>query len=188
MKLDQNTQILVLLAVILSGGIFGHEIITDRQATIIQKQQKQIFQFERADISKIVIDKSQQTLELVQTDRQAQPWQLKQPEDTPANDGRVAFLLDLLTNGEPKHSFLVKPNQLAQYGLERPWAKITILLDNNQTYQITLGKPGIEPDTIYAQVISPLKNLSQAEVLLVPKNWQNAVEPELAAWKLENSK
>lgn len=183
MKISRNTWILVSLAGILSGGMLGHEIIKDGQETIIQDQQKQIFKFEQTDISKIIINKSSQTLELVKSDRQIQPWQIKQPVDTPANDGRVTFLTDLLIRGEKEHSFFVTSERLAQYGLEHPWAKITILLNNNQTYQITLGKPGIEQNTIYAQIISPFNNQSQAEVVLISKNWQYAVEPELAAWK-----
>ncbi len=182
MKLTRNTKILVLLAVILTVWTFGYEIINNSQQSITQTEQKQLFQFQEPDIQKITIIKPNLTLELVKID-QSQSWQIKQPKNMPANNGRVAFLTDLLINGAKQRSFWVDPGRLAQYGLHSPATKIIVSLDNNQTYQLALGKSGIEENTIYAQIISPLQDRAEVEVLLISKNWQYAVDPDLKAWK-----
>lgn len=185
MKLTKNTKILVLLAVILSGWTLGYEIINNSQKNITQTEQNQVFQFQETDIQKIAVVKPNLTLELVQIDS-SHSWQIKQPDNNhiPANNGKVTFLTNLLVNGEQKRSFWVSPQKLAQYGLQPAKTKIIVFLHNNQTYQLALGKPGIEENTIYAQIISPLQNQSEVEVLLISQNWQYAVDPELKAWKL----
>jgi hypothetical protein len=94
------------------------------------------------------------------------------------------FLVDLLVRGEPDRSFTVPVSQLKEYGLDNPQTKITVELDNNQTHQIVLGRANINDKSLYAQTnLSQKTNNQETEILLVPKNWQYAVEREIEEWK-----
>lgn len=187
MKLTKTTWLSLLLAAILGSGVYIYELIGDRQEApqANTAQSHQLFQLREADIEKIVIDKPQQTLELVKTQDKTHPWQLKQPQDVPANLGTVAFLLDLLASGKPERNFTVAADKQWQYGLDEPIATVTFI-SGNDSQQIILGRSGLSEQTIYAQIKSPDNDESETEVVLVSKNWQYAVERELEAWKQSN--
>lgn len=187
MKLTKTTWLSLLLAAVLGGGVYGYELISTRQETsqVNTAQSQQLFQLPEADVQKIVIDKPQQKLELVRTQNKTNPWQLKQPQDAPANMGTVAFLLDLLVSGKPQRSFIVTADERSQYGLDEPIAKVTFVTRNGSR-QIILGQSGLDEETIYAQIKSRANERSETEVVIVSKNWQYAVERELEAWKQSN--
>ncbi len=184
MKLKRNTWLLLLLATILGGWVYFYEIRGQAKRTQIQAEQKQIFNFTEEAIAKITIERSNVTLELVRTGDSNRPWQMKQPEDVPASDATVSFLVDLLVRGERDRSFTVPATQLEEYGLDNPQTKISVTLNNGQIHQIFLGQPNINDKSLYAQTdLSKKNNNQETEILLVPKNWQYAVERDLQEWK-----
>lgn len=186
MKLEKNTLLLILLAIFLSVGVYFYEIETNVNKTENQLQQQQLFTLQEKDLQKIIIDRSDLNLEFVRTQSNSQSWEMKSPQDAPAEDGRMSFLLDLLINGKKERSFTVSQQQLSQYGLEKAIGKITIETNNKQTQQIILGKPALEPNTIYAQIIDTQGNNSETEIVVVSQNWQYAIEPQLSEWIAED--
>lgn len=184
MKLKRNTWLLLFVATILGGWVYFYEIRGQAERTQIEATQQQIFNFPEEAIAKIVIDRPNQTLEFVRTGNPNQLWQMKQPEDVPASDATVSFLVDLLVRGDRDRAFTVPVSQLDQYGLDNPQTKITVELNNNQTHQIVLGRSNINDKSLYAQTdLSQKTNNQETEILLVPKNWQYAVERNLQEWK-----
>jgi hypothetical protein len=181
MKLQKNTLLLILLASILSVGVYFYEIRTELNKTENQQEQ-QLFTVQEKDIQKIIIHRRDRNLEFVRSPNNSESWQMKSPQDVPAEDGRMAFLLDLLVNGKKERSFTVPQQQLSQYGLEKPIGKITIETNNKQTQEIILGNPALEPTTIYAQIINPQGNNSEIEIVVVSQNWQYAIEPQVSEW------
>jgi hypothetical protein len=73
-----------------------------------------IFDFPEEAIAKIVIDRPNETLEFVRTDNSNRPWQMKKPEDVPASDATVSFLVDLLVRGERDRAFSIPISQLKE--------------------------------------------------------------------------
>ncbi|WP_036479877.1 DUF4340 domain-containing protein [Myxosarcina sp. GI1] len=184
MKLNRTTWLSLLLAIIFSGGVYGYELVRSKQGVSQANttSSQQLFQLQEADIQQVVIEKPELTLELVKTGDRSSPWQLKSPQDVPANMGTVAFLLDLLASGKPQRTFIVSADKRSQYGLDNPIATVTFKSDN-KSQQIILGRSGLNEDTIYAQIVSPSTGATATEVSLVSKNWQYAVERDLEAWK-----
>lgn len=182
MKLNKTTWLSLLLAVVLGSGVYGYELIKNRRESspATTSQSQPLFTLQETDIQKIVITRSQQTLELVKTEDKINPWQLKQPEDISANTGTVAFLLDLLASGKPQRTFTVPADERSQYGLDEPIATVTFV-SSKGSQQIILGQPSINEETIYAQIGS--SSTDEFEVALVTKNWQYAVEQDIEAWK-----
>jgi hypothetical protein len=184
MKLQRNTWLLLVLASILGGWVYFYEIRGQAKRTQSEAEQQQIFNFPEEAIAKITIERPNETLELVRTGDSNRPWQMKQPEDVPASDATVSFLVDLLVRGERDRSFTVPVSELEEYGLDNPQTKITVELNNHQTHQIVLGRANLNDKSLYARTdLSQKTNNQQTEVLLVPKNWQYAVERDLQEWK-----
>ena len=183
MKLQRTTWILLSLALVLGGFVYFYEIQGKSQREAIQAKQKQIFDFPEEEIQELIVEKSQRTLKFERTDDDKNPWQMKQPEDVPASDAAVSFLLNLLVQGKSNRSFTISSNQLDRYGLNSPLATVKILLKNQKTHKLILGKPDFEDKFLYGQVDPPTKPQQDLEIVLLPKNFQYAVEREFKEWK-----
>jgi hypothetical protein len=185
MQLKRSTWLLILLATILAGWVYFYEIREETKRTQVQVKQQHLFNFSEAAIKTITISKFNQTLEFVRTGNSNQSWQMKQPHNTPANDGTVSFLVDLLINSNRDRAFFVPTNQVSQYGLDKPLAKITVQLTNGDTHTLILGKSDFTGESVYAQIDPSSSNHSKSDVelALVSKNWQYAVERQLTEWK-----
>lgn len=184
MKLKVTTWILIILATILGSWVYFYEIKGEEKRTISATTQQQIFALQEAEIQKIIIQKPEQILEFERTNKSEQPWQMKQPENVPASDATIAFLLDLIAKGKSDRNFLASPSQLSQYGLDKPIAHIIIQLKNQTNREIWLGKPSLNQESIYAYTRSSDQN--NLNVLIVSKNWQYAIDRNLSEWKQQS--
>ena len=183
MKLQRTTWILVALALVLGGGVYFYEIQVKPKQEAIQAKQKQIFDFEEKEIKRLTIEKEEQVLEFERTDDENNPWQMKQPEDVSASDASVSFLLDLLVEGKSDRSFTIPRNQSKEYGFEQPLATVKVQLENQETHELILGKTDFNEQFLYAQADPPSETEQELEIMLVPKNFQYAVEREFEEWK-----
>ena len=183
MKLQQTTKILVALALILGGFVFINEFLLLPKQEAIQAKEKQIFDFQEKDIKGVKIETKAQKLELQRTEDSTKPWQMKQPDDLPASDAAVSFLLNLLANGQSDRSFTVSPNELQEYGLDNPLAKIKIQLENEKSHELILGKPNFDNKLIYARVDTSSTQEQNIEIELVKIDFKYAVERKLEDWK-----
>lgn len=184
MKLQRTTWILLATALVLGGFVYFSEIQgTERREAARERQQK-IFQLTEEQIEGLTIARSPQTLQFDRTGKEQQPWQMKRPEDVPANDASVAFLLDLLAEGKRDRAFTISSNQLAEYGLDKPLATVTVRVkDRDRPHKLILGKPNFDEKFLYAIVDPPSETEKELEVVLVPIDFKYAVERDLPEWK-----
>ncbi|MDJ0743676.1 MAG: DUF4340 domain-containing protein [Xenococcaceae cyanobacterium MO_167.B27] len=183
MKLKKTTWLLLLIAASLGGWVYFYEIKLEAEQVAIQKQEQKLFNFDIQDIQRITIQQGNEFLELVKSQDDTSSWLMKQPSASPVNDGVISFLLNLIEQGTSDRRILIAQDQLSQYGLDQPLAVITIELNNQQTYQILLGKETINPNLVYAQIASTARDSSTTEVILVSKNWHYAVIRDLKEWQ-----
>ena len=181
MKLQKSTWALLATALILSGVVYVYEFESNREA--VETQQQQLFSFEEEDIQAITIQKQNQ-IRFERSGKEPFSWQM-QPQNVPANDAAVSFLLDLLVQGKSDRSFTISPNQKSEYGLNQPSARIQIELKNQEKHELILGNTNFDNQFIYAQV-DPPKQAEQLTVNLVSINFQYAVDRELEEWKQPN--
>ncbi|WP_009632023.1 DUF4340 domain-containing protein [Synechocystis sp. PCC 7509] len=185
MKLPKTTLILLLLALGLGGFVYFYEIrgASQRQEAIAQSEE--IFAFTEADVKAFAIKNQSQTLKFEQIDSR---WQMKEPDDTPASNASIAFLLNLLETGKSNRTFSVPTTQLADYGLTEPSSAIAITLKNAETHQLILGKPDFNRTFLYALVDPPAKSKGNVNVLLVSPDFANAVNRQLSEWQSQDTK
>lgn len=187
MRLKKSTWVLLCLAFSLGSWVYFYEIKRPAKLNRIKAQQQQIFDFTETEIQKITIVKPANILEFVLTENSNQPWQMKQPEDVPASNASIAFLLDLVTKGKSDRSFSIPVSDLPKYGLKQSATKITIELKNQESHNIMLGNANFSDRLVYAQVNyapdSRETTPQETTVILVPKNWHYAVDRNLSEWK-----
>ncbi|YAF96780.1 MAG: DUF4340 domain-containing protein [Nodularia sp. CChRGM 3473] len=184
MKLPRTTLVLVLLALGLGGFVYFYEIRGATQRAEIKEQKQQIFSFTEDDVQSLIIKTKDITLNLERNTQSENPkWLLTSPTSEPANDGIVAYLLDLLVKGTSDRTLSTPANQLGNFGLDQPLATININLKNQQTHQLTLGNPAFNRRFLYAQTDSAAQPNGNVDVLLVSPDFENAVNREISEWK-----
>jgi hypothetical protein len=184
MKLQRTTLILILLALALGGFVYFHEFyFPAEQQKALQKKQ-QIFSFSSDDVKSLTVKTKNYTLGLERNQSSERPkWLITSPLQTPASDAIVSYLMDLLVKGKSDRALSIPAEQLREFGLDRPQATIDIVLKNQKTHQLILGKPDFNGRFVYAQADPAPQNHGNVSVLLVSKDFENAVNRELSEWK-----
>jgi hypothetical protein len=178
----------MVLALGLGGFVYFYEIKGEPQRQAALVKQKPIFSFTKDQVQALTIKTQEQTLQFERMEQNAgkksslSEWQMKAPNDNPASDPYVSYLLNLLVDSKSNRILSVPATQLPEYGLDKPLATVEVKLNNQQTHQLILGKPDFNNSFLYAQV-DPLKSPSgQLNVLLVPLEFQYGVNRPLSEW------
>jgi len=185
MKLPKTTLILILLALGLGSFVYFHEIKGKSRQTEIKAQKQKIFNFTADDVQSLTIKFKETTLQLEKRNTTEKPqWEIKSPISAPANDAIVSYLMDLLVKGKSERTVSVSPTELSEFGLDKPVATIDVKLKNQQNHQLILGKGDFNNQFLYAQADGN-KNMN---VLLVSKDFVNAVNRDISEWKQPEEK
>ncbi|ACB52992.1 conserved hypothetical protein [Crocosphaera subtropica ATCC 51142] len=182
MKLKNTTWILLGVAIILGVGVYVYELQINPQQEQIEATNKQLFTFDEDDIKALTIETEDQTYKFEKTSDENQPWQMKEPQDTVANDAVISFLTNLLVTSESERTLTVPQNQKKDYGLDKPLGIITIELENEKQHKIVLGKLNFQGELLYAQIDSSSPSQEEITINLVPKNFQYAVDRQPEEW------
>jgi hypothetical protein len=185
MKLQRTTLGLVLLAILLGGFVFFYEFQWKSQQEQVKKKQQQLFSFKEEDVKNLKITTPSETITL---ERSPEPgktkWLMKSPDNVPANDGTVAYLLNLLETEKSERSLTATAPQLADFGLKQPQATIDITLNNQKESKLVLGKQSFDNRFLYAQNQFATKPDGNVEVVLVSKKFEDAINRSLSEWKV----
>ncbi|NEP03132.1 MAG: DUF4340 domain-containing protein [Symploca sp. SIO2E9] len=181
MKLQRTTLILLVSAILLGGFVYVYEIQGAPKREAAKAKKQQLFSFEEEQIQTVTIYRDQQTWEFERVNKQKSPWRMKQPQDTPASDGAISFLTNLLVNGKSSRSFTVPSKQRQEYGLDQPLATVVVELKNQEIHQLILGKPDFNRSSLYAEKPQRQKS-GKLEVLLVSIDFEYAVNRQQSEW------
>ena len=188
MKLKKTTWVLVGITFILGSAIALNEWEFAPKREELQEQQKQIFSFTEEEIQVITIEVGDQNIQIKRAEDKDYTWQMEKPEKVPAEDGIVAFLSDLLVDGESESTLDIENRELKEYGLDKPFATIQVELEEGKKHQIILGNPDFSDKFVYALKDYDEEKEAEAKLLLVPMNFKNAVDRDLAEWKRKEDK
>ncbi|MDJ0675983.1 MAG: DUF4340 domain-containing protein [Calothrix sp. MO_167.B42] len=192
MKLQRTTVILLLLALGLSGFVYFAEMNRETQPQLVretgnpksQPEKQQIFSFQEDDIQSLIINSKNLVINLERNQKSEKPrWLLTSPQQVGANDAIAAYLLNLLVKGKSDRILSVAVDEIKDFGLAPPQARIDIQLKDKTTHTLILGQPTYNNSSLYAQLGSTENKNGKVNVLLVSKDFTNAVNRELAEWK-----
>lgn len=183
MKLKKSTWVVIAIAVLLGGGIALNEFEFAPQREAKQEKEQKLFEFTEEEVNKITIETKPNTIKLKRVKDKDYKWQMEQPQNVPAEDAIVAFLLDLLVDGKSHRVLSIASQDLKEYGLEPPFATIQIELKEQTKHEIFLGKTEFSEKFVYALKDTKEDEAKKIEILLVPIEFKYAVERELEEWK-----
>lgn len=183
MKLQRNTVILLVSALVLGGFVYFSETQRTQKQEATKTTKQPIVAFKDDQIQSLTIYTAKDTLEFERVNGQGANWRMKTPKDAPASDAAVSFLTNLLVEGKSDRSFTIPTNQRQEYGLNQPMATVKIQLKNKENYRLILGRPDFNKSFLYASVNSPAQTLQQLNVLLVPYEFNYAVNRPLSEWQ-----
>lgn len=189
MKLQRTTFILLLFALGLGGFVYLYETQAVPKQEAAKAQKQQIFTFKEEQVQFLTIKTQDQTWQFERVNQTAEntkavsQWRMKSPQETPASDASVAFLLDLLTEKKSASSFFAPASQVQEYGFDRPLATVEVTLNNRATHKLIIGKPDFSGNLLYAQASPNPSPSQQIQVLLVSKDFENAVKRPLPEWQ-----
>jgi hypothetical protein len=183
MKLQKTTWVLVAVAILLVGVVYFYEGQRKFQGEQIQANEKKLFDFQEEEIQELTIETQKETLRFERTETSDRSWQMKQPEDVPASEPVVAFLLNLLVEAKRDRALTIPPNKTQEYGLDKPFAKLDIKLKNGEKQQLILGKLDFEGQSLYAIVNPSIRSKGEYNGVLVSQDFQFALDRNLAEWK-----
>jgi hypothetical protein len=187
MKLQRTTLILILLALSLAGFVYFYEIYWKNQQEEVREEKRQLFSFEADDVQSLTIKSQTGTVNLERNNSDRPKWLMKSPEQSPAMDASVSYLMDLLVKGTSNRTLSVTANQLGEFGLDNPQGTVEVKLKNQKIHRIFIGKPDFNNRFLYAQ-IDPMTTNGKVDILLVSTDFANAVNRQLSEWKaVDNS-
>lgn len=193
MKFQRTSVLLVAAALLLGGIVYYSESSNQPQPEESKTESQPLFNFKEADVQAFTVKTPKQTVSFEKTGQTVASakqslWNMTAPEKTQASDGAVAFLLNLMATGKSDRTLTIPAARKAEFGLDQPSATIDVKLANQQTHQLVLGKPIFNRSFLYA-LADPASNPKQdLSILLVPIDFQNAVDRPLEEWKKEKPK
>jgi len=200
MKLQRLPLILLAIAFLLGGIVYFSGLQPSPTGDTAQTNTEPLFGFKEAAVQTLTLTTQGQTLSFVKTPigrvaaqtgqtkaesaKTDHPvWLMTAPAQAPANDAAVAYLLNLMANGTRQHSLPIAATKQAEFGFDKPLAIATIKLSNHQTHQLILGKPNFNHSALYAQVDPPDIATADRAIVLVSKDFENAVTRALPDWQ-----
>ena len=127
MKLQRTTLGLVLIAILLGGFVYLYEFQFKSQQEAVKKKQQQLFSFKEKDVKNLKITTPSETINLERSPESSKTkWLMKSPVMVPANEGTVAYLLNLLETKKSERNLPATESQLGEFGLKQPQATIDI--------------------------------------------------------------
>jgi len=100
--------------------------------------------------------------------------------EMPANEAHIAFLLNELATGK---SDRIIADPRIEDGIDKPLAIVDITLNNGKKHQLILGNLNYNNTALYAVTDPPTQITKPLDILLVPIDFQNAVNRPLSEWK-----
>lgn len=180
MKLKSTTLILVLAALLLGGFVYFFEVRSASQQEVEERAQK-LFSFEEDKVESLSLKTQLRTLTFERSDEGN--WQMTTPEQVPAEDAAVAYLLNLLATGRSDRTLTIPTEQREEFGLHQPLATIEVTLDNQETHKLIVGGYDFSRNFLYAQVDPPTETVENLEVSLISPDFDNAVNRPFGEWK-----
>jgi len=187
MKLPRSTLILIFIALGLGGFVYFHDIQGATQQAEKQDQKPPVFSFTADDVQSLTVQIKKYTLNLERNHRSDQTkWLITAPISEPANDAIVSYLMDALIKGKIERTLSIAPNQLGEFGLDKPQGTINIKLKNQQTHELIVGQYDFDHNYVYAQADPDAKQKGNVNVLLVSTDFANAINRDLSEWRQFN--
>jgi hypothetical protein len=182
MKIKKST-VFLLLAALALGGITVLTVQTQEPSSeqTAEGEPQDLFAFQEDQVQSFTLENRSESFRFERNEEGQ--WQMLEPEQRPANDASIAFLLDQMAAAESTRSITISANERSDFGLDEPLATVDVTLDNQETHRLVLGGYDFNRSFIYALVDPPADENADLQVFLVSPNFENAVTRPREEWE-----
>jgi hypothetical protein len=187
MKLKTNTIVLLLMAALSGAGVLVWIRTQQPQDTAQQQEQAQkIFNFSEDQVVALQVQTPKQTLSFTRS-QQSFPhtWRMNKPQNKPADEAAIAFLLNLLATSKSPRTLSVEPRRQSEFGFDQSPRTVEVTLQNQQRHRLVLGGQDPTESFVYAQVDPPAQAQGSLAVVLVPTAFLSAIHRPLPEWQAQ---
>ena len=189
MKLQRSTVILVTAALLLGGVVLvtqsGQSDPNQATTEPTDSTATPIYEFAEADVVFLQIETDQQTV-VFEKDADGF-WQMLEPDEGPAEEAAIAFLLSRLVTDGLVNTTTIDAASPADFGLDAPFATVDLTLADGSTHTLIVGDADFSGQNYYALIdpeTFPLPDeTSDMEVAIVGENIFNGVDRPLEEWQ-----
>ena len=186
MKLQRSTIILVGLALVLGAGVLVSEAWRGQisQLESAQRSDESLFDFEETSVIALEVQRQGETLAFGRDESGV--WQMLRPQETPAEEGAIAFLLSSLTTDAPQQQIVMTPDQQGEFGFLSPSGKVELTLEQGTTHTLVLGGEDFSGSGLYVLVDPegvPLPvTVGETPIYVMTQDLANGVNRPLEEW------
>lgn len=181
MKFNPVTLVLVLIALILGGVVYFTQEQGVTKPDISQTGGAPIFTFQPQQVQALSLKTQLHTLVFEKNNQGT--WQMQEPEQGPADAAYLNYLLSLMVGQTSDRPFAAPKSQQEEFGFHQPTAEIEVRLDNQTTHRLIVGGYNFNRASLYAQADPSAEAADELKVLLIPTEFDPAVNRSLAEWK-----
>jgi len=186
MKLKSTTIALLLTAVVCGVGVIWWTTSQNSSDELTEQQDlpQKLFQFDEDQVAALTVVTPKLTL-VFERSQQSFPhtWRMKKPQDKPADEAAISFLLNLLATTQSPRILSIEASRQKEFGFDQSPGSIQVMLKNKQSYDLVLGGQDPTESFIYAQVDSGIEPSDTLQVVLVPTTFLNAINRPLTEWQ-----
>lgn len=182
MKLKTSTIALVAVAIILGGAVYLSQANNPVSSNTDEAAQN-LLAFEEQEVTAFTLKTQLRSLEFAKDD--SGTWQMKQPDAVRANDAAIAYLLNLVVTSEGERAFTAPTDQQNEFGFHQPMATLDLKLSNQESHRVIIGGYNFDRSRLYAQIDPPPEPTDTLNIVLLPVEFDGAVNRALPEWKGE---
>ena len=144
----QTTAILALLFALLGGFYYVYEIRMGPEREEAAARKGRVFSADTKDVTAVEIKRAD---ELVRLQREGEAWQVVEPVKAPGSRTAVDELLASVMTAKIDREIDPDPKSLADFGLDKPAADLTLTLQDGTTLGLQLGAKNPTGVWVYAR-------------------------------------
>ena len=160
----RSTLVLVLLLIGLGAYVYWVEVPKSQE----EAKKKTIFEFKPEEVTEVSLVYSDREIVLKKT---GEDWRLTKPLDAPADPVAAKNLVNAIAEAEVKKT-LDDASDLGQYGLDQPFAKVSVKLKDKELPTILVGKTTPVGYSAYA------KKADEPKVLLTTSAFRSGMDKQ----------
>jgi hypothetical protein len=144
----QTTAALAAALLLVGGFYYVYEVRWAPERERAETSRGRVFRAEAADVTAVEVRRKNDTLRLA---RAGDAWELKAPVGARGDRARIEETLTTVLTAKVDREIDAKPASVADFGLDRPEAEITLTLKDGKTLGLTLGSKTPTGVWIYAR-------------------------------------
>jgi hypothetical protein len=144
----QSTAALAVALLLVGAFYYVYEVRMGPEREQAEARKGRVFTAEPGDVTEVAITRSGETL---RARREGEGWELLEPLKARGNRGQIDEVVTTITTAKMDREIAASPPSLAEFGLDKPAAEVTLSLKDGKQVGLALGAKGPTGVWVYAR-------------------------------------